>query len=665
MFPKIEAKKRIEKLKKAVNHYRYLYHVLDRQEISDAALDSLKRELSELEQKYPEFISADSPTQRVGGKPLSKFVKSKHKVRQWSFNDAFSEKDILDFDARIKRFLSLEPTVIIDYVCELKIDGFKIVLTYEKGVLKTAATRGDGIIGEDVTQNVKTLESIPLKLEKEVDIVAEGEIWMGGKDFDELNAIRKKTGEAPFANPRNAAAGSIRQLDPSVAASRNLDSFIYDLSWANFELPKTQLEKLELLKKLGLKVNPYFKICRGVDEIVEYWKEWKIKKDKQDYWIDGIAVKLNKTEWREKLGYTGKAPRFAIAFKFPAEQATTVVEDIQVQIGRTGALTPVTHLSPVLVAGSVVSRATLHNEDEIKKLGIKIGDSVIIQKAGDVIPDVIKVLKELRTGNEKSFKMPKKCPICKSDVNREKNSPIIKCPNKQCAVRHRRSLHYFASKNAFNIEGMGPKIIDALLDSGLINDAADIFDLKEGDLISLERFAEKSAKNLVKAIEDRREISLARFITALGILHIGEESARSLADRFGSIENIQKAKLEDLEAVDDIGMIMAKSVYDWFRNEDNKKFLKKLLKYVKIKNVEHRVSNIFKGKVFVLTGSLEAMSRDEAKNKIRLFGGGISGSVSNKTDFVVVGENPGSKYEEAKKLGVKIIDEKKFLNMLK
>src|SRR3989338_1216469 len=465
-----DIKIRVKKLKETINHHRYLYHVLDKQEISDAALDSLKHELAELEKQYPQYASPDSPTQRIGGKPLDKFAKVVHKVRQWSYGDAFTEKEIKEFDERVKKMLAKEAPATsrsrlaarrlldVAYVCELKIDGFKIVLTYEEGILQTAATRGDGVTGEDVTQNIKTIESIPLKLGKPINIIAEGEIWMSKKEFERLNKEQEKKNLPPFANPRNAAAGSIRQLDPSVAASRKLDSYIYDIALiekqekkafsdespvvserekmvfspvfvleekergggARFSFsdkegeayetgtsspfPETQIKELELLEKLCFKVNKNYKLCKNIEEVIAYWEEWQKKKDKEDYWIDGVAVKLNRRDWQERLGYTGKSPRFAVAFKFPAEQATTVVEYIFTQVGRTGAITPVAHLAPVLVAGSVVSRATLHNDSEIKRLGLKIGDTVIIQKAGDVIPEVVRVLKEMRTGKEKEFK---------------------------------------------------------------------------------------------------------------------------------------------------------------------------------------------------------------------------------------------------------------------
>src|SRR3989344_3811886 len=700
-----DIKTRLEKLRETINHHRYLYHVLDRQEISDAALDSLKRELAELEKQYPQYGSPDSPTQRIGGQPLDKFVKVVHKVRQWSFGDAFTEKDIRDFDERVKKMLTKEvPTTSrfnlaarrnldVAYVCELKIDGFKIVLTYENGVLKTAATRGDCVTGEDVTQNIKTVESIPLKLEKPLNIVVEGEIWMSKNEFERLNKEQGEKNMPHFANPRNAAAGSIRQLDPSVAASRKLDSYIYDIAiieeqkgggethfsfsdkeGESYEIslsspfPDTQIKELELLKKLGFKVNKNYKLCQNIEEVISYWKEWQKKKDKEDCWIDGVVVILNRRDWQELLGYTGKAPRYAIAFKFPAEQATTVVEDIVTQVGRTGALTPVAHLTPVLVAGSVVSRATLHHYSEIKRLGLKIGDTVIIQKAGDVIPEVVRVLKEMRTGKEKEFKMPKTCPVCGVELAQEKDSPIIRCANRNCSVKHRRALYYFASKKAMNIEGLGPKIIDALLDNGLIRDAADIYDLKEGDLEPLKRFGEKSAKNIVNAVNAARTAILPRFLTALGIFHVGEETAELLAKEAKSVEVLSDMPAEELQKIDGIGPKVAESVFDWFKDKRNRELLERLLKRIKIILPEKSPlleNSKIKGKIFVLTGTMESVSRDKAKEEIKLRGGHLSESVSKNTDFTVAGAEPGSKYDKAKKLGVKIIGEKEFLELLR
>jgi DNA ligase (NAD+) len=709
---KQETKQRIEKLKKEINHHRYLYHVLDKQEISDAALDSLKHELYELEQKYPEFITSDSPTQRIGGKPLEKFNKIRHKVPQWSFNDAFEPEEMREFDERIKRGLQknrLKPEAtndnigshifqgaFVDYLCELKIDGLHVVLTYKKGIFVTGATRGDGKVGENVTQNLKTIESIPLKLEKPIDLIVEGEVWMSKKIFAKLNKERKKRGEPLFANPRNAAAGTIRQLNPKIVAERKLDCFIYDLSYFSqfFSnklelsqkgkwLPKTQEEELEFLKNLGFKVNQHYQYCKNIEEVIKFWQKWKDKKKSQDYWIDGIVVKVNSRDFQEKLGYTGKAPRWAIAFKFPAEQATTIVEDIQVQVGRTGALTPVAHLKPIEVAGSTVSRSTLHNEDEIKRLGIRIGDTVIIQKAGDVIPDIVQVLSKLRTGKEKKFSIPKQCPVCGALTERRAGEAATYCTNPNCFAQEKEKMIHFVSKKAFDIEGMGEKIIEQLIDEGLSSKPNDIFYLKQGDLEPLERFAEKSARNLIEAIEKSKKISLAKFIFALGIRYVGEETAQLLSQQITNKFQIPDSKfqipnvidffnhlsIEELEQIEGIGEKVAESIYQWFRNKKNLELLEGLNKVGIIiettaKKLKSYEAKKLKGKTFVLTGALESMSRDEAKEKIRALGGDISSSVSKKTDFVVAGKKPSSKYDKAKKLGVKIIGEKEFLKIL-
>src|SRR3989338_3995966 len=446
--------KRIKKLRDIINYHRHLYHNQDREEISAEALDSLKDELFKIEEQYPQLIMPDSPTQRIGGEPLKEFKKIKHKVRQWSFNDAFSEEDIKNFDKRVKRFLKSETDNYINpaYISELKIDGLKIVLEYEKGKLKTAATRGDGVFGEDITLNIKMIKSIPLTLRRNINIIVEGEVWLGKKSFDILNKKRKEKNKPLFANPRNAAAGSIRQLDPKIVSERNLDSFIYDIASSSEETPDTQFEELKFLQELGFKVNKHFKFCEDIEGGIDFWKFWKNKACDEDYLIDGVVIKVNKREYQEAIGYTGKAPRFAIAFKFPAEQVTTIIEDITLQVGRTGVLTPVARLRPVSIAGSVVSRATLHNEDEIRRLDVRIGDTVILQKAGDVIPDIVSVVKELRTGKEK------------------------------------RKFYHFVSKKAFDVADLGPKVIDLLLEENLISEYADIFKLKKTDLINLPRF---------------------------------------------------------------------------------------------------------------------------------------------------------------------------------
>jgi DNA ligase (NAD+) len=664
---KKEAQKRIEKLKELINYHRYLYHVLDKQEISPEALDSLKKELFDLEQKYPEFITPDSPTQRVGGKPLEKFEKVRHPTPMLSFNDAFSEKDIEDWLERISKLLKKEEREKIDFYCEPKIDGLAIELIYENNILKVGSTRGDGLIGEDITQNLKTIEAIPLKLREIKEklpktIVVRGEVFISKKEFERVNKEQKKKGLPTYANPRNLAAGSVRQLDPKITASRNLDSFCYDLISDLGQ--KTHQKEHEILKELGFKTNPYNKYCQNLKEIFEFHKEIQKKREELPYEIDGIVVTINDNKIFEKLGVVGKAPRGAIAFKFPLKQATTIVEDIKVQVGRTGALTPVAYLKPVKVGGVTISRATLHNEDEIKRLGVKIGDTVIVGRAGDVIPDIIKVLPELRTDKEREFKMPKKCPACGQKVLKSKGEVVLRCQNPDCFARKREYFYHFIQKGAFDIVGLGAKIVDRLIEEGLVEDPADLFLLKEGDLIPLERFAEKSAKNLIEAIQSKKEITLAKFIFALGIRGVGEETAQDLANHFGSLEKLKKATKEELQEILDIGPVVAGSIFNWFREKKNLEFLKKLKKVgIEIESLKPKVKRL-KGKTFVLTGTLETLTREEAKEKIRELGGKVSSSVSKKTDYLVLGKEPGSKYEKAKKLGIKIIDEKQFLKIL-
>ncbi len=662
-----KAKERVEKLRKVIDHHRELYHVYDRQEISDEALDSLKHELVTLEVRYPKLITPDSPTQRVAGKPLDKFEKVKHKVPQWSFNDAFSEEDMRDFDERVKKFLAKENIIDknIPYTCELKIDGFKIVLEYEKGLLKTAATRGDGVVGENVTANVRTIEAIPLKLKEPVDVIVEGEVWTSKKVFESLNKEREKRGEELYANPRNLAAGTIRQLNPKIVSERKLQNFTYDISMADFEIPETQFDELLKLEKLGFKVNKHRRLCKNIEEVISYWKEWQKKAGKEDYWIDGVVVKVDSRKYQDLLGYTGKAPRWGIAFKFRAEQATTILEDIKIQVGRTGVLTPVAYLKPVKIAGTTVSRATLHNEDEIKRLDLKIGDTVILQKAGDVIPNILSVLKELRTGKEKVFKFPQKCPVCGTDAVRAEGEVAYKCPNRNCFAKQRRKMYYFTGKSAFNIDGLGPKVIDLLADNELISSPIDIFDLKKEDIEILPRMGEKSAENLITAIENAKKASLPRFIISLGIDGVGEETAYDLAKHFGSIEKLINASLEDLLEVYGIGEITARSIFDWFKDPSNKNLVTELQKRIILDVPSLEISETETlGKSFVFTGTMPTLSRDEGKKMVREKGGNVSESVSKETDYLVAGENAGSKLEKAKKLGIKAIDEKEFLRII-
>lgn len=678
--PPAEVVSRLKKLKETVERHRYLYHVLDREEISPEALDSLKNELREIEEQYPELLTSDSPSQRVAGEPLPQFKKVTHRVSQWSFNDAFTEEDIRAFDERVKKIVRAEAVEMSPtYTCELKIDGLKVVLEYENGVLKTAATRGNGKIGEDVTANVRTIESVPLALTASVDVVVEGEVWLSKSQLAKINTERQKAGEALFANPRNAAAGSIRQLDPKIAAARKLDVFVYDLSLYGDAVPESQFEELQLLQKLGFKVNSHFKLCKNIDEVISFWKTWEKKSKSQDYQLDGIVVKVNEKKYQDVLGYTGKAPRFAIAFKFAAEQVTTVVEDIRLQIGRTGVLTPVAHLKPVSVAGSVVSRATIHNEDEIKRLDVRIGDTVVIQKAGDVIPDIVKVLTEMRTGREKPYVFPQFVPECGGEgadagrIERVSGQVAWRCANKNSAAQHKRKLYHFVSKHAFDIDHLGPKIIDVLIENSLISDAADIFALTRGDLLSLPRFAEKSVDNLLASIEKARNIPLSRFVIGLSIPQVGEETAEDIAEHFKSLERIRKASKEELEVLDGVGPIVAQSICNWFQDTNNKKLVDELLKEVVIEKVSDASSksaafatlSAFSGKTFVLTGSLEAMSRDDAKKEIKKRGGDVTSAVSSKTNFVVAGAEPGSKLDRAEELGVTVLSEAEFLNMLK
>lgn len=649
-----EIKDRAKKLRELINYHRHLYHVEDKEEISPAALDSLKDELVKLEEEFPELITPDSPTQRVAGKPLEGFKKVTHKVTQWSFNDAFTEDDIKDFDKRVKKILECDTT----YTTELKIDGLKIVLEYVDGVLVTAATRGDGKVGEEVTENIRTIESIPLRLQKNVSVIVEGEIWMGKKNFDALNKGR----EQKFANPRNVAAGSIRQLDPKVTASRKLDAFIYDIVQSSEEIPSTQYKELELLSEYGFKVNKHFKKFNNIDEVIDFWKKWIKKAPKEDYLVDGVVVKVNELEYQERLGYTGKAPRFAIALKFPAEQVTTIVENIVLQVGRTGVLTPVAHLKPVSVAGSVVSRATLHNEDEIKRLDVRIGDTVILQKAGDIIPDIVSVLTEMRTGKEKKYVFPKNVVACGGPIERVPGQAAYRCVDRNSFAQQKRRFHHFVSKGAYDIDGLGPQIVDLLMEKELLSMFDDIFTLEKGDIIDLPGFGEKSVDNLLESINSRREVELPRFLIGLGIDQVGEETAYDLAEHFETLANILEASKDDLEVISGIGGVVAESIYNWFRTPENAQLIDDLLDHVKIKNILG--GKKLKGKTFVLTGTLDSLSRDEAKQCIRKAGGEVSSSVSSKTDFVVAGASPGSKADKAKELDVPILSEKDFLKIV-
>ncbi|MFH0987287.1 MAG: NAD-dependent DNA ligase LigA [Patescibacteria group bacterium] len=669
---KKEAKERIEKLKKLINEARYSYHVLDKSIIPDDAFDTLKHELFVLEEKYPEFRTADSPTQRIGGKPLEKFKKVSHIVRQWSFNDAFEEKEIRDFDKRIKKELGVFK---VGYACEIKIDGMHIILTYDKGFFKIGATRGDGKIGEDVTQNLKTIGSIPLRLRKDIDGVFEGEVYMRKSTFKKLNRERKKIGEEPFANPRNAAAGAIRQLNPKIAAERHLDCYVYDYSWPEKNIPETQFEELKVLDDFGFKVNKNYRFCENVDEVINFWKEWNKRRGKEDYWIDGIVVKVDKREHQQKLGYTGKAPRWAIAFKWSGEEAATILENVIFQVGRTAKITPVAVLKPINIKGTTVTRATLHNFDEIKRLKVKIGDTVIVEKAGDVIPRVLRPILELRPKDAREIIFPKTCPICGSKVIKPEGEVAYYCKSPECGAMQKNRLYYFVSKGTFNIEGLGPKIIDRLMDGGLISDAADLFLLRKGDIEPLARFAEKSASNLINSIEKSRNVTLSKLLAACQIKYVGRETAELLADNFEtkvkSISDMIKLSKNlsegDLERIEGIGPKVGGSIKEWFFQKKNIDFLQKLGKVgIKIKSESLAAkSQKLKDETFVFTGELSLFSREKAREKVENLGGEVNDLVSRKTKFLVAGESPGSKLGKARKLGVKVISEKDFLKMIK
>ncbi|MFA6251905.1 MAG: NAD-dependent DNA ligase LigA [Candidatus Paceibacterota bacterium] len=684
---KDEAKNRIKKLKETIDYHRHLYHIFDRQEISDSALDSLKKELFDLEQLFPELITPDSPTQRIGGEPLDSFEKFPHKKMMTSFYDAFSRQDMDDWEERNNKLLSKEEIKKIDYYCEPKLDGLAIELIYKNGLLEIGSTRGDGRIGENVTKNIRTIDALPLKIrsKEEVikrinkqnanlakniankdfsEIIIRGEAVITKEGFKKINKQREKQGLPLFANPRNLAAGSIRQLDSKITASRHLDSDVYSIVTDIGQ--KTHEEEHIILEAMGFKTNnKYNRHCKNLDEVFEYYDYWHQKREKLPYEVDGIVVSINDNDIYEKLGIIGKAPRAGIALKFPLLEVTTKVNDIMVQVGRTGAMTPVAILEPVSVGGVTVSRATLHNEKEIERLGLKIGDTVVIGRAGDVIPEIIKVFPEFRAGKEKDFKMPKNCPSCNTELVKPKEEIVWRCPNKNCFGRKIKYFNHFISRGAFNIEGLGGKVVERLIEEGLVKDPADLFDLKEGDLIVLERFGEKSAKKLVAAIQNKKRIPLSRFIYSLGIRNVGQKTATDLAIVYKDIERLKHEKLENIENIRDIGPISAKAIIEWFSDKSNLEFLDKLKQRGVWYMVEEKKSNKLKGMKFVLTGTLPNYKREQVEEIITDLGGEFSSSVSSKTDYVIAGENPGSKYDKAKELSVKILDENGFTKLIK
>lgn len=663
-----EIRDKINKLKQTVESHGRLYHTLDTPIISDEAYDSLVRELELLEKKYPELKDKNTPTERVGGEPLKHFVKVNHAVRQWSYDDVFDFEELTKWSEKVRNFIRKEglEKEEVEYCCELKIDGLKVVLTYEDGKLIRAATRGDGMIGEDVTNNVRTIESIPLKLQKNISIIVEGEAWIGHKDLEKINKQRSKNDLPLYANTRNLAAGAIRQLDPKMAKERKLQSFVYDIDLTNNKSKETQSEEISFLKELGFNINPNFAVFKDLSSVQKYYEIWAKKKKSLDYGLDGIVIKINSNKIQKALGYTAKSPRWGVAYKFPAEQVTTIVEDIVLQVGRTGVLTPVAHLRPVVVAGSRVSRATLHNEDEIRRLDVRIGDTVILEKAGDVIPDIVSVVKELRNKKIKEFVWPTSVPQCGGDgsIERIRGQAAWRCISRDSLEQIKRKFYHFVSKKSFDIEDMGPKVVDVLLEENLISEYADIFTLERGDLLALPRFAEKSVDNLLSAIEKSKNITLARLLVGLSIPQVGEETAIDLSRHFQTIENLRNAPFEKIEILSGVGPIIARSVVEFFNSKENKKTVDNLLIQIKIEKEKDKKSHKLYGKKFVVTGTLPKLSRDEVKSLIRENGGEVSEGVSKETSFLVAGESAGSKYERAETLGVPILNESEFLKML-
>lgn len=663
---KKEIQIRMKQLEELITYHRDLYYQKQSPEISDEAYDALEKELKELEHTYPEFKKQHSLVEKVGGYADVLFSPVEHKVPQWSFNNAFSKEDIIDFDKRIKTFLfkELEKNVLVEYVTELKIDGLKIVIEYIDGKLVQAATRGDGVVGENVTENVLCIKDIPHTISEKRNIIVEGEVYMTRKKFNAINTELEKKGEKIYANPRNLSSGTLRQLNQKIVSERGLSAFIYDLAYAPFEI-ESQSKELDYLESIGLPVSKNRKVCKSIEDVMKFWETWNTKRESHGFDIDGTVLKVDKKEYQDILGYTGKAPRFAIALKFQAQEVTTVVEDIVFQVGRTGVITPVAHLKPVLVAGSVVSRATLHNEDEIRRLDIRIGDTVILKKAGDVIPKIIKVVQELRPQKTKPFIFPQKIPQCGGDgsIERIPGEAAYRCVDKNSFEAQKKRLYYFVSKVAFDIDHMGPKVIDVLLQENLIQTPVDIFTLQKGDLLALPRFGQKSVDNLFESIEKSKRISFARCLTALSITGVGEETAVLLTETFKDFSQLRHAKVEQLEAIHGIGSVVAQSIVEWFENKENEALLFELLKHIDI--IEEKKSSAkLTGKTFVFTGTLHSISRDQGKKSVKDNGGNVSSTVSKKTDYLVAGESAGSKLDVAQKLGVKIISEEEFLKMV-
>jgi len=662
--------KEIKKLQDDIRYHEHRYYVLNDPEISDFEFDKLMRRLQDLEREHPELVTSDSPTQRVGGQPAAEFPKVRHSVQMLSLDNTYSVEELKDFDRRVRE---LSGRAQVDYVGELKLDGLSMALTYDDGSLTRGVTRGDGMEGEDVTGNVRTIRSVPLRIDPKMltaigrpkRFEVRGEVIMTRRAFEHVNAQREAVGEPKFANPRNSAAGSMRQLDPRIVAERKLDMYLYQLLVDGGAALPEQWKALDALAKLGFKVNPHRRLCRSFEELLEYIQEWETKRDSLEYEIDGIVVKVNDARLWAELGTTAKSPRWAVAYKYPARQATTQVVNIRAQVGRTGTLTPVADLKPVDVGGVTVSHATLHNMDEIERLGVKIGDTVLIRRAGEVIPQVVKVMKQAPDGRE--FRMPKRCPVCGGDVYRSEGEVAYRCVNTACPAKLKETLLYFAGRRAMNIDGLGDKLVDQLVDKGFVHDVADLYSLTHEQLANLERMADKSASNLLEEIENSKKVELARVIFAIGIRFVGERTGQFLAEHFGSLDKLAKATEEELYEVEEVGPRVAESIRQFFREKQNLAVLEKLRKaglqfeQKKVRKAEGKLA----GKQFVLTGTLPTYSREEATRLIEEAGGRVVGSVSKKTDYVVAGADPGSKLDKARSLGVTTVDEAELLKLLK
>ena len=652
-----------ERLRDELRRHEHLYYVLDAPQITDAEYDAMMRRLQEIEKANPELVTPDSPTQRVGGKPREGFVKARHSSPMLSLDNALNEGELRDFDRRVRDLLKGAP---YEYVAELKMDGLSMAARYRDGLFEQAITRGDGLVGEDVTENARTMRSLPLRVRSRIPAFeARGEAIMNRRAFERLNEERDAQGLPRFANPRNAAAGAVRNLEPSVTASRRIDFYPYFLLVDGEPHFPSHWESLEALKQMGFKVNPYRKKCADVEELLAFCREWEEKRDSLPYEIDGVVAKIDSIAQQQALGWTAKAPRWAIAVKFPARQEQTVVENIVAYVGRTGALTPVAHLKPVVVSGVTVSRATLHNEDEIERLGVEIGDTVLIERSGDVIPKVVRVVRQ--ADDRRPFRMPRHCPVCGGDVVREPGEAASRCINTNCPARLRESIRHFAARGVMDIDGMGDVLVEQLVDRGLVKSVADIYDLTLDQLAGLERMGKKSAEKVLANIKESREKPLARVLNGLGIPFVGERTAQILADTFGSLDVIAEADQETLQQAEEVGPKVAHSIRQFFAEPRNRELVERLraagLQFKQA--VKRKTAGALSGKTFVLTGTLPSLTREEAKEKIEAAGGKVSGSVSSKTSYVVAGEEAGSKLDKAKALGIAVIDESELLDMLR